>query len=111
MRTGCQASNDHAGKGELARQRQRSDGRRQPGQISTPIFFQGARVFHAAFQNAGPWNSFQKVVRSVVLAASRLGRSMAELFGLLAKLAIGIPLRQRYRYAVICNAVRFVAGH
>uniref|UniRef100_H2YZN3 Uncharacterized protein n=1 Tax=Ciona savignyi TaxID=51511 RepID=H2YZN3_CIOSA len=37
-----------------------------------------------------------KCIKPVLTVASKLGRSLAELFGLLVKLAVGKPIRQRY---------------
>ncbi|XP_076800643.1 E3 ubiquitin-protein ligase HUWE1-like isoform X1 [Clavelina lepadiformis] len=46
-----------------------------------------------------------KFIKPVLTVASNLGRSLAELFGLLVKLAVGKPIRQRYnRHVVVPNA-------
>jgi len=37
-----------------------------------------------------------KCIKPVLTVASKLGRSLAELFALLVKLAVGKPIRQRY---------------
>nr|XP_039271692.1 E3 ubiquitin-protein ligase HUWE1-like isoform X2 [Styela clava] len=50
-------------------------------------------------KNPTAWAGCMKVIRPVLAVSSKLGRCLAELFGLLAKLSIGLPLRQRYRHS------------
>nr|XP_026689880.1 E3 ubiquitin-protein ligase HUWE1-like [Ciona intestinalis] len=46
-----------------------------------------------------------KCIKPVLTVASKLGRSLAELFGLLVKLAVGKPIRQRYgRHMAVAHA-------
>jgi len=57
-------------------------------------------------------------IKPLLTASSRLGRSLAELFGLLAKLSVGLPVRQRRAAQQLTPAVtmptpaaRAIASH
>lgn len=62
-------------------------------------FFKGNYVSHYSkmfLQTAAAMAARVKCIKPILTVASKLGRSLAELFGLLGKLAVGRPIRQRF---------------
>ncbi|XP_049782725.1 E3 ubiquitin-protein ligase HUWE1-like [Schistocerca cancellata] len=52
-----------------------------------------------------PPNIVAKYIKPLLHASSRLGRALAELFGMLVKLSVGTPLKRRQRYTVLSRVL------